>query len=588
MDGAAQRRITVALAGNPNVGKSTLFNSLTGLSQHTGNWPGKTVGVAQGKCRRGGTEYVFVDLPGTYSLTGASEDERITGEFLASGEKDCTVVVCDGSCLERSLILAIQVLRCTEKCVLCVNLMDEAARLGLRISKEKLEGELGCPVVLTSAGKSQGLEELLTAIGKAVGAPPKMPLLKTEDVVAAAERIANSCTTREKPADDFRRKVDALLVSRRFGVPLLFCLLLFVIWLTVWGANYPSMLLNRGFDWLYVQLSTLFLPLPDLLRGVLLDGVYATSARVISVMLPPMAIFFPLFTLLEDVGYLPRMAFLLDKSMARCGGCGKQALTMCMGLGCNAVGVIGCRIISSPRERLAAILTNAVIPCNGRFPALIVLASLFFSDGLAALAVAGCVILGIVGAMLATGGLNKTVLRAKNSSFLMEMPPFRRPRIGQILVRSLLDRTVFVAGRALSVAAPAGAVLYLAARTGLLQTAAQILHPIGAFLGMNGVILLGFCFALPANELLIPVILMTLTGAVSLQTVTGDAQTLLQAFMTPGMAACTMVFTLFHWPCSTTLLTVYRETGSIKKTAVAFLLPTAVGCVLCSILHFLL
>jgi ferrous iron transport protein B len=301
-----------------------------------------------------------------------------------------------------------------------------------------------------------------------------------------------------------------------------------------------------------------------------------------------MAIFFPLFTILEDVGYLPRMAFLLDPCMAKCGGCGKQALTLCMGLGCNAVGVMGCRIIDSPRERLSAILTNAMVPCNGRFPTLILLGSLFFPDAGAALVVAFCVALGVVGAMGVSGLLSKTVLRSEPSTFLMEMPPFRRPRLGKILVRSLLDRTLFVAGRALTVAAPAGIILWILANTQLLGAIASFLEPAGALLGMSGVILLGFILSLPANELLIPVILMATTQAQSLQSVAGVGEGLLLGSMTWQMAVCTMVFTLFHWPCSTTLMTVYRETGSITKTAAAFFLPTAVGCILCIALNLFL
>ena len=305
-------------------------------------------------------------------------------------------------------------------------------------------------------------------------------------------------------------------------------------------------------------------------------------------MLPPMAIFFPLFTILEDIGYLPRMAFLLDPCMARCGGCGKQALTLCMGLGCNAVGVMGCRIIDSPRERLCAILTNAMVPCNGRFPTLIVLGSLFFPDAGAALVVAACVALGVVGAMAVSGVLSRTSLRSAPSTFVMEMPPFRRPRLGQILVCSLLDRTLFVAGRALTVAAPAGVLLWIAANTPVLGVLSGALEPIGRVLGMNGVILLAFFFAFPANELLIPVLLMGATQAGSLQAVSGVGTEHLLTFMTWQMAVCTMVFTLFHWPCSTTLMTVYRETKSVKKTAAALLLPTAVGCILCVLLNLLL
>ncbi len=589
MTGQAEQRLTVALAGNPNVGKSTLFNRLTGLRQHTGNWPGKTVGVARGQVYRNDTEYTFIDLPGTYALDGGSEDERIAGGYIQSGEADCTVVVCDGSSLERSLILAVQVLQLCSRVVICVNLMDEANRHGLSVDAEKLSSCLGAPVVLAAAGCGMGMEALLTQIRQTALQMPRLIEPRWPDAVAAAEQIAAECVRNTGvDGESFARKVDRLLVSRRFGVPLMFLLLLGIVWLTVWGANYPSALLERLFDWGYFCLSRWLSGLPWWLCGVLVDGVYATCTRVISVMLPPMAIFFPLFTILEDVGYLPRMAFLLDPCMARCGGCGKQALTLCMGLGCNAVGVMGCRIIDSPRERLSAILTNAMVPCNGRFPTMILLGSLFFPEAGAAFVVAACVALGVAGAMAASGVLNRTLLRAEQSTFLMELPPFRRPRLGQILVRSLLDRTLFVAGRALWVAAPAGIILWVLSNTSLLAGTAGLLEPVGQLLGMNGVILLGFILSLPANELLIPVILMTLTQAQSLQSAAGVSQTLLLGSMSWQMAICTMVFTLFHWPCSTTLMTIYRETGSVKKTAVAFFLPTAVGCVLCLMLNLII
>lgn len=581
-----EQKRTVALAGNPNVGKSTLFNALTGLRQHTGNWPGKTVGVAQGYCRRGNTEYCLVDLPGTYSLSGESEDERIAGEYIASGQADCTVVVCDGSSLERSLILALQVLQQTERVIVCVNLMDEAERRGIRVDAQKLSACLQAPVVLTSAGRKKGLETLLSGIETVKPVSGR----GWTDPVTAAEAIAGACVSHSEDAtNNWRRKLDEILVSRRYGVPILLLLLFCIIWLTVWGANIPSELLGSLLDRGYGILKGWMSGMPAWLSGVLLDGMYATSARVISVMLPPMAIFFPLFTILEDIGYLPRMAFLLDGKMCRCGGCGKQALTLCMGLGCNAVGVMGCRIIDSPRERLLAILTNAMVPCNGRFPTLILLGSLFFAGFGGALAVAGCVVLGVLGAMLTSGVLSRTVLCHKQSVFLMEMPPFRTPRVGQILVRSLLDRTLHIALRALKVAAPAGALLWVIANTGFLGRMAAFLDPVGCALGMNGVILLGFLFSLPANELLIPVILMVLTGAGSLQDVSATGGELLfAAGWDWHLAVCTMVFTLFHWPCATTLMTIYKETGSFSKTAAAFLIPTAVGITLCAILNLVL
>ncbi len=589
MSAQMERKITVALAGNPNVGKSTLFNTLTGLRQHTGNWPGKTVGVAQGQMDYRNTRFTFVDLPGTYSLEGSSPDEQVAAQYLKENQADCTVVVCDGSCLERSLILALQILMRCPKTVVCVNLIDEAHRQGISICPHKLSGLLNAPVVFTSAGKGEGIDHLLGAIKETALQMPKLRLPSWQDPVQAAEEIAGKCVCQNPDCDQaFRRSVDKLLVSRRFGLPFLFLVLLGIVWLTVWGANYPGMVLEYLADAAYHFLSGWASVLPDWLSGLLVDGIYATCARVICVMLPPMAIFFPLFTVLEDIGYLPRMAFLLDPVFARCGGCGKQALTLCMGLGCNAVGVMGCRIIQSPRERLNAILTNAMVPCNGRFPTLILLGSLFFAGSGSAFVVAFCVALGVTGAMAVSYLLSKTLLRETPSTFFMEMPPFRRPRLGQIFLRSVLDRTLFVSGRALLVAAPAGAALWILSNTTLLQKFANLLEPLGLLLGMKGVILLAFLFCLPANELLLPVILISITQAQSLQAVSGVGYELLGSFFTWQMALCTMVFTLFHWPCGTTLMTVYRETRSIKKTVAAFVLPTTVGVVLCMILNLIL
>lgn len=567
MEGFGAQKVRVALAGNPNVGKSSLFNALTGLRHHTGNWSGKTVDMAGGFLRGSGRTMEFIDLPGTYSLTGRSQEERIAAEYIAAGQADCVVVVCDGTALERNLILALQILQQTEKVVVCVNLVDEAERQGIAVDGEKLSRLLGAPVVLTAAARNQGIKELVGEIRGCIAAAPQLRPCQGNPVLEA-QRITAQCVYQGENRQNWRLTLDKILVSRRRGVPIMLALLFLVLWLTIRGANYPSQLLEAFFDWGYGKLSAL--ALPWWAKGILLDGMYTTATRVLSVMLPPMAIFFPMFTILEDVGYLPRMAFLLDGKMRRCGGCGKQALTLCMGLGCNAVGVLGCRIIDSPRQRLAAMLTNAMVPCNGRFATLIVLAGLFCADGLAALAVAGAVVLGFLGAMLTTGALRKTALRREESVFLLELPPMRRPRIGQILVRSLLDRTLKIAARALMVAAPAGALIWILEQSGALGMLADILQPVGLLLGLNGAILLAFILSFPANELLLPLLAM-IPG--------GDLQ------MGWAMAVCAMVFTLFHWPCSTTLLTIYQETKNAKKTAAAFLLPTAVGFFLCILLN---
>ena len=325
----------------------------------------------------------------------------------------------------------------------------------------------------------------------------------------------------------------------------------------------------------------------------LVDGVWRVLAWVVSVMLPPMAIFFPLFTLLEDLGYLPRIAFVLDHAFRRAGACGKQSLTMCMGLGCNACGVTGCRIIDSPRERLIAILTNSLVPCNGRFPTLIALISVFFARNSlqAALLLLGTLVLGVGMTLGVSRVLSLTVLRGLPSSFALELPPYRRPRVGQVLVRSVLDRTVFVLGRAAAVAAPAGLVIWLSANVSIagasvLSHITGFLDPLGRFMGMDGVILTAFLLGWPANEIVVPVMLMaylaqgTLVDAADTQTL---GQLLLAQGWTPVTAVCTMLFSLFHWPCSTTCLTVAKETKSAKWTALAVVLPTLVGMLLCII-----
>ncbi len=605
----------IALAGNPNVGKSTIFNALTGLRQHTGNWPGKTVSSAQGHYTHGGRHYALVDLPGSYSLLAQSAEEQITFSYLQSGAADVVVICCDATCLERNLILALQIIDMAPRVVVCLNLMDEARKKGIHIDIRLLANLLNVPVVPLSAARNMGLSALRETVAQIAAAPcvsvetialpshfPDEDMTSVIGYIRRAEALALRCVKQVGRNNGAERRCDRLLTNRLTGIPIMLCLLLLVLWLTISASNPPSRLLSTGMEWIQQQLLTLFSTLnaPDWLCGALVMGVFRVAGWVIAVMLPPMAIFFPLFTLLEDVGYLPRVAFNLDHAFQRCRACGKQALTMCMGFGCNAVGVTGCRIIDSPRERLIAILTNSFVPCNGRFPALILVSSLFLLSGiapawggLASAALLAClIVVGILMTFVMSRLLSATLLKGIPSSFTLELPPYRRPQIGKVVVRSMLDRTLFVLGRALMVAAPAGLVIWLLANLTvggqtLLSVCTGFLDPFARMLGLDGVILMAFILGSPANEIVLPIAFMTYLSQGTLSAL-GDTASLHALLVGSGWtwltAVCFVVFSLMHWPCATTCLTIKKETGSLKWSVVAIAAPTFAGMLLCFLL----
>ncbi len=609
------RGTVIALVGNPNVGKSTVFNALTHMRQHTGNWPGKTVSTARGGYTYGGRHYTLVDLPGTYSLRPASAEEEVTADYLRSGEADVTLVVADATTLARNLALVLQVMEATWPVVVCVNLLDEAAKKHIQVDLTALEDLLGAPVVGTAARQGQGLDALRQALAAAVEHPLPRPRsrpctqcrgcaqCRTETALARASEIARAAVTADpEEAGRLDRRLDRLFTSRATGIPVMLLMLGGILWLTMAGANVPSRLLSELLlAWQEPLRSGLErLAAPWWLVGALVDGMYRTVAWVVSVMLPPMAIFFPLFTLLEDAGYLPRVAFNLDHFFQRSGAHGRQALTMAMGLGCNACGVMGCRIIQSPRERLIAILTNAFVPCNGRFPTLVALISIFLVTGgglagtlEAAALLLGAMVLAAAMTLWVSRLLSATALRGEPSSFSLELPPYRMPQLGQVLIRSVLDRTVFVLGRAVAVAAPAGLLIWILANVSLgdvslLARLAGWLDPFGRLLGLDGVILLAFLLGFPANEIVVPCILMGYLTAGSLTEYASldQLRLLLTANgWTAATAVSALLLTLFHFPCGTTCLTIWRETRSVKWTALAIVLPTAVGILCCLLAH---
>ncbi len=670
----------VILAGNPNVGKSTIFNYLTGLRQHTGNWVGKTVANAVGVCKKGSEFFRIADIPGIYSLHSHTPEERLARDFIACEPHRAVVIVCDSTCLWRGLVLAISISELTPHIVLCLHLSDQAKKKGITIDEKALSAMWNIPVVTTSSKDKRSLKQLANLLERPIPKhnirvtysseiedeltllesfiaprnPTHLPdrylaikclendqefiktmhhcygwdhsqlptvsclqslaiqgydsqkiereLLNHKQRMAEAvcQQVIRGNTKAETPV-----KADRFLTGRFTAVPTMFIGLLLLFWITMIGAQIPSQILWDGLFWLETPLVQFLsaLSCPTVVTEVLVFGIYRVVAWVVSVMLPPMAIFFPLFTILEDIGILPRIAFNLDHLFQTCRTCGKQAITMCMGFGCNAAGVTGCRVIRSERERQIAIITNALVPCNGRFPTLITMLTLFFTfsaTGLAAtwitaLELTAVILLGVGATFLCSRLLSKTLFKGYPSFYSLELPAYRMPKIGQVLVRSMLDRTVFVLLRSLAVAAPAGLLLWLLAniplhQTNLLQYCAASLDPIGRLIGLDGAILLAFILGSPANEIVVPITLMIYNASGILTDYSSLAslkQLLLANGWTTSTALCMILFMLFHWPCATTMITVYKETKRWSSTLLAFILPTTLGCLLCAAVHWL-
>lgn len=670
----------IALAGNPNTGKSTVFNYLTGLKQHTGNWPGKTVCTARGDFSHKDINYSLIDLPGTYSLFPLSQEEIVARDFICFGNPDAVIVVCDSTCIERNLNLLFQVMELTDNVILCLNLLDEAKKKGIEINKSKLEEMLGIPVVLTAARSGYGMDELKETLNTVVHGNYKFnnkPVYYDDEIESMVNSIKDELyeiipsinprwlglrlidgdesiltslndytendilddlnTIKSKLPDIFDKskirshlskttydyaksisdqvvtitnskafdrdeKIDRIVSSKIFGIPLMLLLLCGVLWLTIQGANYPSEIISNVLFAVEPKIYDLLnsMSFPIWLNEMITYGMYRTLAWVVSVMLPPMAIFFPLFTLLEDLGYLPRVAFNLDHLFKKACCHGKQCLTMCMGFGCNAAGVIGCRIIDSPRERLIAILTNNFVPCNGRFPTLIAISTIFFSSAIGssflsstitALSITVLIIIGVLTTLLVSYILSKTLLKGVPSTFTLELPPYRPPQIGRVIYTSIIDRTLFVLRRSIAVAIPAGIITWIFANIyigdiSLLTYVANFLDPLGKLIGLDGFILLAFILGFPANEIVVPILIMSYmaTGKmIEFDELSALGELLRNNGWTYLTALNMMLFSLLHWPCATTLLTIKKETSSLKWTALGFIIPTVIAFIVCFI-----
>ena len=656
------REIKVALVGTPNVGKSTIYNALTHNHEHTGNWAGKTVGVTKGECDYLDCKYIFYDLPGTYSLISKSKEEVVATDFIVFEDFDVAVVVSDATSLDKGINLALQTKEICKNVVVCINLVDEAKKKGITIDYDLLEKRLGSRVIPTSARDKMGLEELLNAIKLSkpqeyldisygiLDSPikslvstiktdqynPKWIALKiledntyyihkleklgleipsyTVDVdvhleVAIklsfeAKQILKDVITYKKDTHDRTRKIDKILTSKIWGIPIMLGILFICFYITIIGANYPSSLLFSFFSSLEEPLANLleFISLPSGFIDLLVNGVYKTLYWVISVMMPPMLIFFPMFTFLEDLGVLPRIAFNMDRAFSKCKACGKQALTMCMGIGCNAVGVTGARIIDSKRERLIAILTNIFMPCNGKFPSLIAIITVFFvglnktyGTLLCALILTGFIALGITLTFLVSYILSKTILKGEPSSFTLELPPYRRPKLWDTIKYSVRERAIFVLGRAVSVAIPAGVLIWIVANIEIqgipiLTYLVNFLDPVGLLLGLDGVILLALILGFPANEIVIPIMLMCYLNTSTL--IDMDNLNVLKDILvsngwTIKTALSFIILFMYRFPCSTTLLTICRETNSKFYTFLSVVIPMSIGVLLCFFINYI-
>jgi ferrous iron transport protein B len=584
----------VVLLGNPNVGKSTVFNSITGKHQHTGNWSGKTVDCVCETYLKN-KDIKIVDLPGIYSLSSANAEERCSRDFIINHKNALVIIVVDGNCICKSLNLIEEASAVTSNIVVCINQYKSAEKSGIYIDLDKMKSLLKLPVITSEASEKSGVAEIEQAIDLNTNIINHIPII--HKIRINRDEFFNNVVKEKDNA--LQRKLDKIFTSKITGIPIMIIMLAIVLYITIIGANYPSEWLSNifGIGGEYLKEFLESTSIPFWLCSLITDGMYRTVTWVIAVMLPPMALFFPIFALLENFGYLPRVAFNLDNIFRKANCSGKQALCMCSAFGCNACGVTGCRIIENKNQRLNAILTNNFVPCNGRFPTLIAIITIFmtsmfnsfFKSLYSALILTGFIVISIMVSMVWSYVLSKTLLKNNESELVMEMPKYKKPKILKTIYESVKNRAVFVLLRALAVALPAGALIWICANINIgentiLSQIVNFLDPVGKAFGLDGEILIGFILGFPANEIVIPIVLMAYSGSsvmVDYSSIDELGKLLLANGWTIKTAVCMITLVLMHYPCSTTCLTIYKETKSILWTLFAIVMPTVTGLVIC-------